>query len=210
VITNPDFLFTANDQTDVPGNPTLGYNIASRGFTYDQANVLPGLHGPGLINTPTAISFNKVGDLFINGPIINLGVLNTNTLLQLSELNQIQLLAWGSFDASTNDPIVYPNGTDIQNLVNQILIQISPASLPAGTSGTAYPATTFTTTGGAFSAPYNWSLASGSGALPPGLSLSSGGTISGTPTQAGTYDFIIQLTDSLARSVTWNYSITIQ
>jgi hypothetical protein len=43
-------------------------------------------------------------------------------------------------------------------------------------------------------APYNWSVKSG--ALPGGLSLAPGGTISGTPTTAGTYSFTVGVTDS--------------
>jgi len=42
------------------------------------------------------------------------------------------------------------------------------------------------------------------------LTLSSGGTISGTPTQSGTFDFTLQLTDINSNSVQWNYTITIQ
>jgi len=44
-------------------------------------------------------------------------------------------------------------------------------------------------------APYRFSLASGSG-LPAGLTLSSAGVISGTPTKAGTTTFSIDVTDS--------------
>jgi hypothetical protein len=83
--------------------------------------------------------------------------------------------------------------------------------LPDGTHGVAYT-TTFTATGGPVSPPFVWSLASGpvvSGGLPPGLTLSTGGTISGTPTQSGTFDFTVELTDSSSRTVTWDYSITI-
>jgi hypothetical protein len=40
-------------------------------------------------------------------------------------------------------------------------------------------------------------FALGSGSLPPGMSLSSSGLLSGTPTAAGTYSFAIQVTDSL-------------
>ena len=66
-------------------------------------------------------------------------------------------------------------------------LTISPAlaistasSLPNAMVGIAY-SITFTATGGY--APYTWSLASGS-TLPAGLSLSSSGTLSGTPTAA--------------------------
>ena len=47
--------------------------------------------------------------------------------------------------------------------------------------------------------PRTWSM--GTGSLPPGLSLSSAGTISGTPTQLGTYSFTVQLTDSSPQTV---------
>jgi hypothetical protein len=39
----------------------------------------------------------------------------------------------------------------------------------------------------------SWSISAGS--LPPGLSLGSSGAISGTPTTAGAYSFIVQATD---------------
>jgi len=42
--------------------------------------------------------------------------------------------------------------------------------------------------------PYSWTIASGT--LPPGLSLSSFGFMTGTPTQLGVYNFVLQVTDS--------------
>lgn len=59
-----------------------------------------------------------------------------------------------------------------------------------GIAGQNYSAT-FTTTGG--NAPYSYSLVSG--ALPPGLGLSSTGTFTGTPTTPGTYHFVVRATD---------------
>jgi Putative Ig domain len=70
-------------------------------------------------------------------------------------------------------------------------VVISTAALPSGTVGIAY-STTLTATGG--TAPYSWTVASGT--LPAGLSLSKGGTISGTPTSAGQSNFTVQVTDS--------------
>lgn len=75
--------------------------------------------------------------------------------------------------------------TVLNNLV------VSTSELPSGTSGTAYQAT-LTAHGGTPS--YAWSILSGS--LPPGLSLSSGGVISGTPSAAGEWNFEVQVDDS--------------
>jgi hypothetical protein len=210
VLTAPDILFSASDQAS-PNVPQIGLDIGSRNVNFDQGNILTGLAGPGVINPQTVITYDKVGPIWENGP-----VLSTNAFLgQNTQLGNFTngLLMWASFDASTNPPVVYPDGVSIQNFENQVLIQISPASLPDGTNNVAYPATTFTTTGGgAFTPPFTWSVL-GSTPLPAGLTLSSGGTISGTPTNniPGTFDFIIQMSDSLTppRTVQWNYSINI-
>jgi len=43
-------------------------------------------------------------------------------------------------------------------------------------------------------APYHWSVLSG--ALPPGLTLSSDGFLQGVPQQAGRFDFVVEVQDS--------------
>jgi Putative Ig domain len=69
---------------------------------------------------------------------------------------------------------------------------VTPTSVPSGTEGTAY-STTLEASGGV--PPYAWVVAAGS--LPPGLSLNqSSGTISGIPSQAGTWNFTVQATDA--------------
>ena len=57
--------------------------------------------------------------------------------------------------------------------------------------------------------PYSWSLAAGSDPLPSGLSLSTGGVLSGTPQNSGNFNFILQLNDSAFGSVTRSYSMTV-
>ncbi|MBD9510839.1 Ig-like domain repeat protein [Ensifer sp. ENS10] len=69
-------------------------------------------------------------------------------------------------------------------------IVLPNVSLAAGTVGTAY-SQTLTASGG--TSPYTFSV---SGTLPAGLTLSSGGVLSGTPTVAGSYSFQIVATDS--------------
>jgi len=71
-------------------------------------------------------------------------------------------------------------------------LTLATSSLPAGTQGTAYSQTL--TTGGGTS-PYSWALVSGS-SLPTGLTLSTTGVISGTPTGSGTTSFTVKVTDS--------------
>jgi hypothetical protein len=55
--------------------------------------------------------------------------------------------------------------------------------------------------------PFTWSVDSGT--LPPGLSLSSAGAITGTPTNAGTFDFTMKLVDSTGLTATQAQTITI-
>ena len=70
-------------------------------------------------------------------------------------------------------------------------LTISTASLPNGSIGVAYDAQ-LAGSGGA--TPYRFTLADG--ALPPGITLTTVGKISGAPTTAGSFDFTIRLTDS--------------
>ncbi len=69
-------------------------------------------------------------------------------------------------------------------------VTLLPPTLPGGTVGVAY-SQTITGTGG--TAPYTFSLTSGS--LPAGLTLTSTGVLSGTPTHVGSSTFTIRGTD---------------
>ena len=85
------------------------------------------------------------------------------------------------------------------------LITVSPASLPGGTTGTAY-LQTVSASGGTGSFTFSVSA----GALPAGLTLNpSSGVLSGTPTTAGPSSFTIRATDSGGSSGTRAYSIVI-
>ncbi|MDF9409532.1 MAG: putative Ig domain protein [Pelotomaculum sp. PtaB.Bin013] len=86
----------------------------------------------------------------------------------------------------------------------QTALSITTAALANGQVNSAYN-TGISATGG--TSPYSFSLTSGS--LPAGLSLASNGTISGTPTTAGTWNFTITVTDNASVSVSQAYSLTI-
>jgi large repetitive protein len=81
---------------------------------------------------------------------------------------------------------------------------INPGVLPAGTTDTAY-SQTLTGVGG--TGPYTFSVTAG--ALPPGLSLSSAGVISGTPTSSGNFGFTATAVDSLGAPGSQAYVLSI-
>ena len=85
-------------------------------------------------------------------------------------------------------------------------ITINPilSTLPAGVVGVAY-SQTFTQTGGMGAATFNIS----SGTVPPGLNLSSGGVLSGTPTQTGTFSINIRASDANGCFGERSYSLSI-
>ena len=68
-------------------------------------------------------------------------------------------------------------------------------TLPGGLANTAYSTALVAASGG--TSPYTYSLAGGSGPLPPSLALNTtNGLISGTPTTPGSYPFSVQVKDS--------------
>jgi len=75
--------------------------------------------------------------------------------------------------------------------ISSLNLSLANIALPGGIVGNGYSAI-LNPTGGL--APYTVSIVSG--ALPPGITLSSGGILSGTPTTAGTYPLVIRLTDA--------------
>ena len=89
-------------------------------------------------------------------------------------------------------------------------LQITTTTLPDGIVGGSY-SPQLNASGG--QSPYTWSLTPGSLALPGGLNLSNGGSISGTPTSApfgGTnYYFSVRVTDNVANTVDQLLSLTI-
>jgi hypothetical protein len=85
-----------------------------------------------------------------------------------------------------------------------IPLSISPSTLPSPQVGSLY-SRTLTATGG-LGAPYTFALQSG--ALPAGLELDPAtGTISGTPTAAGSTSFTIRVTDSKANTLDRSYTL---
>jgi hypothetical protein len=78
-----------------------------------------------------------------------------------------------------------------------------PTTLPAGEVGAPFSPTTFTASGG--TAPYTWAATG----VPPGLSVSAAGALTGTPTAPGQSTVVVTATDANGASGQRMYTIDI-
>jgi hypothetical protein len=88
-------------------------------------------------------------------------------------------------------------------LVTQSLA-VGGGALGAATVGSAY-STNLSAIGG--TSPYNWALTAGT--LPAGLSLSSNGTLSGTPTKPTNASFTVTATDAASQTASGTYNLSV-
>lgn len=105
LLTTPDILFVAADLTDVDtsSSPWDRIDVAT---SNDAINGQATLDGPGQFAGTLTITFNKVGPAFLNSAPSFLGQASGTA-------NDI---IWGAFDGSTNDPVVFPDGTSIRDV----------------------------------------------------------------------------------------------
>ena len=212
VIARPDFLITALDW--FAGTTAF---VAQRSFpAFVTTNALPGLSGPGTIQSGGAgvnIGLGKAGPIYINPNLFFFP-----PPLVKNEATEQLFYLWGSFDGTTNTPIVYPDTASLANLENQLFLQMTNAGpLPVGKVGVPY--STPLAANGSVTPPYSWSIPASSPLLPPGLTglsrsvvADSGNgviTISGTPAVAGFYDFIVRVADVSGRGVQRNFTLEI-
>jgi hypothetical protein len=118
------------------------------------------------------------------------------TMYYIAQFNRCAALATDDINGIV---FMYPGSSGGQ-------LTVTTSSLPGGTVGTAY-SQSLQASGG--TGPYTWSLAPGSTPLPNGLSLSSAGTISGTPTTANTFNFTVRVTDSTSATADRGLSIVV-
>jgi len=108
------------------------------------------------------------------------GGLSVTTATTLSDDYLIASAAAGPYTVTVNS-----------GYFNVIAIQLSPTTLTGGTYGSVFGTQSVSANGGSG----NYTYAVTTGALPGGLTLGSGGTITGTPTASGQFNFTITATD---------------
>lgn len=165
---------TVGGLTSIPVSRTVGatYTILNTGSTFACAITLTS----GSTGTVGWTS-SAVGDTPASNPTtLAAGATLTVTMLQAGT-QTIQLAA--------------NSGYQYVFTVTQATPAFTAANPPTSASAnTAYAGYVFSASGGGVS------FAVASGSLPPGLTLASNGTLSGTPTTAGTYTFTVSATNS--------------
>jgi hypothetical protein len=206
LVTLPDILFSAADIVTGPEvTPLIIPTVSRETPRWNTNNIGSSGAGPGTVDPGSQFTLNKVGPIF-DQPNFFFVTTSTNYPLQLDESTHYLRFIWASFDGTTNAPIVYPVGTSITNLVDQIFLQVTTDTLPDGQVSVPYQAT-LSATGG--QSPYTWTLSPASAGLPAGLALSSDGTISGTPTTDGVYDVVVRAADATGRTTDRAFALTI-
>lgn len=111
----------------------------------------------------------------------------------------------GSFNLviQVNDSASHSNNVNYTLDISSVNISISPSSLPAATQNSAF-SQQLSASGG--TSPYTYSAV---GQLPPGLSLTSGGLLAGTPTSSGPFGLTIVATDANTNTGSKTYSLQV-
>jgi len=231
---NGDGSFNYNPPPNFLGSDSFHYvlsNIGGRStatvtFTVSSAPFAANDSYVAVSATPLAISAPGVltNDTLNGATITSFGVNGTEQTALGQQAptasgGTITLNADGSFSytppvtPTTNDTFHYvltnSNGSSTATVTLIVALKcasfsINPITLAAGTAGTAYAPVTFARTGGA--SPFTWTL---TGTLPAGLAFSSGGVLSGTPSQTGTYNLTIIVTDANSCTATVSLPLVI-
>ena len=206
---------TATDNSNASITGTSGIVTVNPG-SYTQLAVI----APGAATKGTAFNFTVTAeDAYGNtetGNSDSLTFTSTDGAATLPGSGQHLTNGTGTFSATLNtngnqtitatDTTVAHAGTSNAIAVSSALT-IATAGLNPLDVGQAATQVLSAAGGSGNSANYSWSW---TGTIPPGLSLSTGGAITGTPTTAGTYPVTVKVTDStVSESYSSNLSITI-
>lgn len=193
-----NFTVTATDNSTGTG-PYTGSQAYTFTVTAPLIAILPSTLSAATVGTPYSATLSGDGGTPPYTFAITSGALPAGLTLASDGTLSGTPTAGGTFtlikvtatDNSTGTGPYSTSRTYLSFTVNAPNITLSPATLAAGTAGVAY-SQSITASGG--TSTYTFALTAG--ALPPGLTLASDGTLSGAPTASGTFNFTISATDS--------------
>ncbi|MBL8211354.1 MAG: putative Ig domain-containing protein [Bryobacterales bacterium] len=203
------FNFIASVQSSGGGSATRAFTLVIDGpLTFVTTSPLPG----GTVGTPYSTQLQATGAVPSTVVQYIFSVASGSALPP-----GLNLSAGGLIGGTPTAPGTFNFVLQVQDLLGNAAFRnfamvvapsgsvfITTTSLPSGTAGLPY-SQPITATGGI--APYTFIVNGGS--LPPGLSLSSAGTVLGTPTTGGNYTFTVRVTEQTGTSDSRTFSIPI-
>ncbi|MBX7218660.1 MAG: putative Ig domain-containing protein [Blastocatellia bacterium] len=192
-----NFTVTATDTTPTvpaggcPGSQSYALTINCAGISVNPATLPGGTVGTAYNQTVTGSGGTSSYSFAMTG-----GTLPTGLSLSAAGVLSGTPTTTGSFSftITTTDsttPTACTGSRGYTVAISCPTISVNPATLPNGTAGTGYSQNL---SGSGGTSPYSFAVTSG--ALPTGLALAPGGTLSGTPTATGTFNFTVTATDS--------------
>ncbi|WP_369915231.1 putative Ig domain-containing protein [Xanthomonas sp. NCPPB 3005] len=204
---NFNFSLTATDSTTgTAGQASQSYSLS---IVSPTLAIAPPTLPAGAIGTAYSQTLSTSGGTAPYGYVISAGVAPTGlTLTTGGVLSGTPTVAGNfAFTVSVTDAHGFGAAQAYTLSIASPTLTIAPPTLPAGTAGSAY-SQTLSASGG--TAPYTFVVSAG--ALPAGLTLTTGGALSGTPTVAGSFAFTVTATDStagVAAQVSYAYTLSI-
>ncbi len=194
-------------QVDAIESPT---DRASLGYAFSYAatsTVTLSAVQPTIADASTTPQVTLAGQNFVAGSQVKV---NNAPAIAVSVVSPTQIkatlpaLSPGSYTVEVVTPSnavgSLPNGFSYAAAV-----KVVTATLAAATVGQPYSASAEATGG---TPPYTWSITKGS--LPPGLTGTAQGKVSGAPTTTGTYNYTVQVSDSEGAKASSSGALTVQ
>ena len=201
-----NFTATGTDANGQTGSRAYTLNIAAPTLTMTPA--------PGTLNAPYGAAFSQAFTAGgSNGPFnyVLTGTLPAGMSFSAGTLSGTPT-APGSYPVTVTatDTVLTGAGAPFSIAQNYTIdvpaptIVVNPATLPDATAGFAYTQA-ISATGGV--GPYTFAVTAG--ALPAGLTLGTGGALSGTPTSSGSFSFTVTGTDANGQTGSRAYTLAV-
>ncbi|MDX8534107.1 putative Ig domain-containing protein [Mesorhizobium sp. VK25A] len=201
---NFSFTVQATDTHGQIGTQAYSFTIGTPSLTLSPAAIPSGTAGTVYSQPVTASGGNAPYTFAVTAGTLPAGLSFSST----GTLSGTPTVAGSfSFTVTASDSTSGTPGTGsvaYTLAINAPTITLAPATLPAGQYGVAYNQTI---TAGGGNTPYSFALTSGS--LPAGMTLSSTGTLSGSPTVVGSFPITITATDNLGFTGAASYTLAI-
>ena len=195
------FTITATDSGSASGAQTYTVTIDTPTIV-----VAPATLPNGTVGVPYSQTLTASGGSSPYTFAVSSGALPTSLTLSAAGVLSGTPSASGtfSFTVTATDAFGSTGSQSYSITVSAPTIVVAPSSLPNGTVGAAY-SQNISASGG--SGPYTFALTAGT--LPPGITLSAAGLLSGAPTATGTFNFTVTATDAFGSTGAQSYSVTI-